>query len=241
MTLPGIAWITGGATGIGFAAARQLAASGWRVVLSGRRAALLHEAVERIGSAAGLSPVDVTLEPDVNRSVDDIVRTYGRIDLLVNAAGTNVANRSWSEMTADGWREVARINLDGTLFCMRAVLPVMKQQGSGTIINVSSWAGKYPSKLTGPAYSASKHAVVALTHSFNVEQFRFGLRACVLCPGEVATEILKSRATPPSGEELARMLQPEDLGRIIEFIATMPPHVCINEILVSPKWNRSFL
>jgi NADP-dependent 3-hydroxy acid dehydrogenase YdfG len=91
------------------------------------------------------------------------------------------------------------------------------------------------------AYSATKHAVVALTHSCNMDEFRNGIRACAFCPGEVATEILKLRPVQPTDEEKARMLQPEDVGRTIAFIADMPPHVCINEVLISPTWNRSFL
>src|SRR4029077_12248633 len=110
----------------------------------------------------------------------------------------------------------------------------MRAQKSGTIINVSSWAGRLPSKVSGPAYAATKHAVVALTHSFNQEEFRNGLRACALCPAEVATDIMKKRAVPPTAEELARMLQIEDLGRTIAFVANMPQNVCLNEILISP-------
>ena len=106
---------------------------------------------------------------------------------------------------------------------------------------MSSWAGKHVSPLTGPAYVASKHAVVALTHSFNVENFRDNLRACCICPAEVATPILKSRPVVPSEEDMARMLQPEDLASAIVYVAEAPSHVCVNEIVISPTWNRTFL
>jgi NADP-dependent 3-hydroxy acid dehydrogenase YdfG len=96
-------------------------------------------------------------------------------------------------------------------------------------------------KLTGPAYTATKHAVAALTHSFNTDECVNGLRACCLLPGEVATPILRRRPQPPSDEDMARMLQPDDLGRTIAFIANMPSHVCMNEILISPTWNRSLI
>ena len=95
--------------------------------------------------------------------------------------------------------------------------------------------------MTGPAYTTTKHAVLALTHSFNMDEFKNGLRATCLSPGEVATPILKLRPVPPSAEDMAKMLQPEDLGRTIAFIASMPPHACINEILISPTHNRSFV
>jgi NADP-dependent 3-hydroxy acid dehydrogenase YdfG len=83
--------------------------------------------------------------------------------------------------------------------------------------------------------------MVVLTHSLNREECVNGIRACCINPAEVATPILEMRPIPPSPEERARMLQPEDLGRTIRFVAEMPPHVCINEILISPTWNRSFI
>jgi NADP-dependent 3-hydroxy acid dehydrogenase YdfG len=81
----------------------------------------------------------------------------------------------------------------------------------------------------------------ALTADFNIENGRHGLRATALCPGEVATPILKSRPVEPSDAEKARMLQEDDLGRTIGFIATLPPHVCINELVISPVWNRIYV
>jgi NADP-dependent 3-hydroxy acid dehydrogenase YdfG len=95
--------------------------------------------------------------------------------------------------------------------------------------------------MPGPAYTTTKHAVLALTHSFNMDECINGLRAFCLSPAEVATPILKLRPVVPTAEEQARMLQPEDLGRTIAFVANMPPHVCVNEILISPTWNRSFV
>jgi len=236
-----IAWITGGGTGMGLAGAVELVKDGWTVVLSGRRADVIDKAVNEIGRNASALTLDVANKPEVERAAKQIIDRHGRIDLLVNSAGLNVPNRSWADMTTEGWDKVVNVNLDGLLYCMHAVLPTMRAQKNGTIINVSSWAGRLPSKITGPAYAATKHAVVALTHSFNMEEFRNGLRACALCPGEAATEILRLRPVQPTDEEKARMLQAEDIGRTIAFIAGMPSHVCINEILISPTWNRSFL
>jgi len=144
-------------------------------------------------------------------------------------------------MEIEGWDKLVDINLNGVLYCMRAVLPTMRAQKDGCIINVASWAGRHVSKMPGPAYTTTKHAVLALTHSFNMDECVNGLRACCLSPAEVATPILKLRPVVPSAEEQARMLQPEDLGRTIAFVANMPPHVCVNEILISPTWNRSFV
>ncbi|MGC2779632.1 MAG: SDR family NAD(P)-dependent oxidoreductase [Bradyrhizobium sp.] len=239
-----IAWITGGGTGIGEAGALALAAEGWTVVVSGRRKAALEVVVARITAAGGTAeavPLDVAKAADVQAAADAILARRGRIDLLVNSAGVNVPKRRWDDMTLEGWTQLVEINLNGVLYCMKAVLPAMRAQQDGAIINVSSWAGRHVSKMPGPAYTSTKHAVLALTHSFNMEECVNGLRACCLMPAEVATPILEQRPVVPSAEEQARMLQPEDLGRTIAFVANMPPRVCVNEILISPTWNRGFI
>lgn len=253
-----IAWITGGGTGIGKAGAQSLLADGWTVIISGRRADVLNAVVAELGGsnteAAGAADkaaartgsieamaLDVTSAADARAVADAILAKHGRIDLLVNSAGVNLPKRSWQDVTEEGWDQIVDINLNGLMYCIRAVLPAMRAQQDGCIINVASWAGRIVSKMTGPAYTATKHAVLALTHSFNMEECVNGLRACCLSPGEVATDIMKNRPVPPSAEVMARMLQPDDLGRTIAFIAGMPPHVCVNEVLISPTWNRSFV
>jgi NADP-dependent 3-hydroxy acid dehydrogenase YdfG len=235
-----IAWVTGGGSGIGLAGARALAADGWQVVISGRRADVLAQAVTEIGANVSARVLDVANVADVERVAQAILARHGRIDCLVNSAGLNVPKRSWADLTTEGWDQVVDINLNGLMYCIRAVLPAMRAQHDGCIINIASWAGRIVSKMTGPAYTATKHAVVALTHSLNMEEYANGIRGCALSPGEVATPIMKLRPVPPSEADMARMLQGEDLGRTIAFVANMPPHVCVNEILISPTWNRSF-
>jgi NADP-dependent 3-hydroxy acid dehydrogenase YdfG len=236
-----VAWVTGGGSGIGEAGAESLAADGWTVVVSGRRKEALDAVVAKItqgGGKAEAIALDVSHAADVRKAAEQILATHGRIDLLVNSAGINVPKRSWADMELEGWDRLVEINLNGVLYCMRAVLPAMRAQKDGCIINVASWAGRHVSKMPGPAYTTTKHAVLALTHSFNMDECVNGLRACCLSPGEVATPILKMRPVVPSEQEQARMLQPEDLGRTIAFVANMPPRVCMNEILISPTWNR---
>ena len=239
-----VAWITGGGSGIGLAGAQELAREGWTVVISGRRKDVLDEAVASITKSGGkveAMALDVSSAADAEKVAKEIVAKHGRIDLLVNSAGVNVPKRSWDDITTESWDKLVDINLSGVMYCMRAVLPAMRAQKDGVIINVASWAGRHVSKMTGPAYTTTKHAVLALTHSFNMDEFKNGLRACCLSPGEVATPILKLRPVPPSAEDMAKMLQPEDLGRTIAFVASMPPHACINEILISPTYNRGFV
>jgi NADP-dependent 3-hydroxy acid dehydrogenase YdfG len=217
-----VAWITGGGTGIGRAGAEALVADGWIAVISGRRQDVLTKTAEELGGQGrtmDTSVLDVGNAVEVNRTAQLILAKYGRIDLLVNAAGLNLPKRSWEEMELAGWDQVVDINLNGLLYCIHAVLPAMRAQKDGCIINIASWAGRFVSKMTGPAYTATKHAVVALTHSFNMDEFRNGLRACCLSPAEVATPIMQIRPVPPAQDVLDRMLQPKDLGRTISFIA----------------------
>jgi NADP-dependent 3-hydroxy acid dehydrogenase YdfG len=213
----------------------MLAERGWSVIVSSRRA-------ENVEEAGGRIALDVSKADEVEAAVKKILAAHGRIDLLVNSAGINVRHhRNWADFTREGWDQVIGINLNGLLYRMRAVLPATRSRKEGTIVNFSSWAGKFASPLTGPAYSASKHAVVAPTHEFNRENFRDNLRACCICPGEVATPILKSRPVPPSDEDMARVLRAEDVASAIVYVAESPQRVCLNEIVISPTWNRIFL
>ena len=236
-----VAWITGAGTGIGAAAARALVHAGMQVVLSGRRREPLDALAADLGGAALSRPLDVADKDAVLALAGEIIERFGRIDVLVNSAGLNARNRNWHNVTLEDWDRVIRVDLDGSFYCCKAVLPTMVAQKDGLIINVSSWAGKYTGILTGPAYSAAKHAMNSMTESLNMEAGIHGVRACALCPGEVATPILDSRPIPVTAEEKAQMLQAEDCGEIIAFIAQMPPHVCINELTVSPTWNRGFV
>lgn len=238
-----IAWVTGAGTGIGLSAAQELAAAGALVVMSGRRSEVLEREAEGIRSRGGraeIEPLDVTDARAVERVASAVAGRHGKVDVLVNSAGANTTKRSWRDQTAEGWDQVIRANLDGIFYCVSAALPLMRAQKDGVVVNVSSWAGVYASSVTGPAYNSSKHAVVSLTVTINMEEYGNGIRACVICPGEVATPILDRRPVPPSPEERARMLQSEDLGRAIRWVAEQPPHVCVNQIIISPTSNRFY-
>ncbi|WP_120968832.1 SDR family oxidoreductase [Comamonas sp. lk] len=243
-TLQGrLVWINGGSSGIGQASAEALARAGATVIISGRREAQLSAAVE-VAQQQGLSlhavPMDICERESVSRAAVDIEQRFGTVDILVNCAGTNVAHRAWASIDADGFEQVLSANLSGTMYCMLAVLPGMRSQRRGLVINIASWAGKFVSALTGPSYTAAKHAVGALTQSLNTEECVNGIRACAIFPGEVATPMLQTRAVLPTAEEQARMLQPDQVAAAVRFVAEMPAGACINEILMSPTWNRSY-
>jgi len=237
-----VAWITGGGSGIGLAGAKALTQAGAHVVISGRNASTNASALaelEVLGSAEDVV-LDVSDKHAVKAAADQILARHGRIDILVTSAGTNATQRNLDVVTPEAWDEVVAINLSGLFYCVHAVLPAMREQQSGLIINVSSWAGLYASKLTGPAYNATKRAVLALTESINMEECTHGIRATSLLPGEVATPILDKRPVPPSAEQRERMVQAEDMGQAILFVAQMPARTCINELIISPTFNRFY-
>lgn len=239
-----VAWVTGAGSGIGAAAARHLAAAGMKVVLSGRRTVPLELQAEAIIAAGGTAKVvvlDVADQVSVAQVVQQIVEEFGSIDVLVNAAGLNVKRRSWQDVSAQDWNLVVNVDLNGVFYCCQAVLPTMRAQEDGLIINLASWAALYPVKITGPAYAASKHGVVALTESLNMEEGINGIRACAVYPEEVNTAILNDRPVPPSEESRIRMLQEDDLGETFTFLAKLSPRACIQQLAICPTYSRYFL
>jgi NADP-dependent 3-hydroxy acid dehydrogenase YdfG len=238
-----VVWITGGGSGIGLAGGIELARAGAHVVISGRSAETLKKAEKELKAAGSCETIalDVGDQNEVARAGAEIAKRHGRVDVLINSAGINHPKRNFRNVSIDGWNQIVQINLSGMFYCVQAVLPGMRERKDGLIINVSSWAGRYASTLTGPGYNATKHAVVALTESINMEECMNGIRATSVLPGEVATPILEKRPVPPPPEERARMLQADDLGKTLLFICSLPPRACVNEIIVSPTWNRFYL
>ena len=239
-----VAWITGAGSGIGAGAALALAGAGMRLVLSGRREAELNKVASQVVAAGGQARVavlDVANADAVQAVADGIAAQEGRLDLLLNSAGLNIKARNWKHLQRAAWDEVLNVDLNGTFYTCHAVLPMMRAQHDGLIINVSSWAGRHVSALTGPAYSAAKFGVNAMTESLNIEEGQHGIRATAMCPGEVATPILDKRPIPVSAEERARMVQSDDCGELVLFLARLPAHVCINDVTISPTWNRGYV
>lgn len=229
------AWVTGGGSGIGAAAARALAEAGAAVTISGRR----REALDRVAAGAeriAAMALDVTDSDAMARAG----RELGNVDILVASAGTNIPKRRFAEVALADWHMVLDINLKGVMHAVQAVLPGMRDRGAGLIVVVSSWIGWRNERLAGSAYAASKRALRALVESLNMEEGVNGIRATALCPAEVDTEVLETRPVPPPPEERAKMLRADDIGRLIRFLAEQPPHVCVNEITISPVQNRFY-
>jgi NADP-dependent 3-hydroxy acid dehydrogenase YdfG len=239
-----VAWITGAGSGIGEAGAVALAGAGATVVLTGRTEEALARVAGRIAAAGGTAQVelgDVTDAKRVNAIAATIRDKLGRLDIVVNNAGNNLRERHWADLTPERIDLILNANLTSAFYVAAAALPIMRAQKDGVLIHTASWAGRFVSLLTGPGYTAAKHGLVAASHSINMEECIHGIRSTVICPGEVATPILARRPVPVTDEEKAQMVQAEDVGDLILYVATRPKHICLNEILISPTWNRSYV
>lgn len=232
-------WITGAGSGIGAAAARSLATAGAEIVLSGRRREALERTageIEQLGGRCRIAPLDVADAA----ACDEVMATHGPFDIVVASAGLNVKQRRLEEIVAGDWQQVVDVNLSGTFNVVRTALPGMRGNGGGLVVVISSWIGWRLEPVAGAAYAASKRALGALTEIINVEEGPHGIRATHLCPAETNTEVLDSRPVPPPPEVRAKMLAPDDIGRVIAFLATCPASMCINELVVSPVANRFY-
>jgi NADP-dependent 3-hydroxy acid dehydrogenase YdfG len=239
-----VAWVTGAGSGIGEAGAICLAREGMTVVLTGRRKEPLQkvaDVISKAGSKAHVRAADVTQAGAVAEIAQFIKTELGRLDVLVNNAGLNIPDRNWERLKPEGIAKVIDGNLTSAFLVAQAALPIMRAQKGGVMIHTASWAGRYVGPVSGPAYIAAKHGMVAMSHSLNLEEGANGIRSSVLCPGEVATPILVNRPVPETPETMARMIQSEDMGELIAFIARQPARVCVNEVVISPTHNRGYI
>ena len=232
------AWVTGAGSGIGRAIAIAFAKEGAKVALTGRRTAPLEETAKMIGDGAIIVPADLTDDKQVAAALAKVESTIGGPDILVNNAGVNLPKRYLHQLTPEAIHTLVDGNLTAPFLTSVAVLPGMRQRGGGMLIQIASMAGKGISFLSGPGYIAAKHGFVALSQAINQENGIHNIRSCCICPGEVATDILKNRPEPVPAEEIERLLQPEDLAAMAVFVATMPARVNITEMLVTPTYMR---
>lgn len=230
-------WITGAGSGIGRAVAAT-AAAGSRVALSGRRVDELRATADLVRAARGeplVVPVDVRDPVSVGDALSQIVDEWGTaIRQVVTAAGMNTPRRSWGNQIMPEFAAVLATNLHGTAHVIDAVLPEMRRNEGGMIVVISSYAGWHISSSPGVAYSASKRALGVLTATVNAEAGEDGVRATLICPGDVNTDFLAQRPQIPDEGARARMLQPSDVARAVHFALDSPAHVVIDELVVSP-------
>lgn len=237
-----VAWISGGGTGIGRAAAIALSRAGATVIVSGRRREPLEEVVALLRDAGGradLELMDLADKAQCYGVAGRILERHGKIDILVNNAAINIPTRHWDNMTDGDFESVINVNLLGVYHCTAAVLPTMREHRDGLIINIASWAAVHNTFLSGAAYSTSKAAMRTMTDTLNMEEGHHGIRATVISPAEVATGFAKQRETGGAAEGAYDIaLQPDDLGETIAFVAQLPVRACINDLVISPSNNR---
>jgi NAD(P)-dependent dehydrogenase (short-subunit alcohol dehydrogenase family) len=230
------ALITGGGSGIGLAAAKRFLNEGARVGITSRDEAKLRRAAETLATDDRLvyRAADVSDVAQVAALVADMTARLGRIDILVNNAGVNIKGRTFQELTPESWKQLMAANLEGAFYCIRAVLPQMRQRKDGLIININSISGKRANPLGGIGYIAAKFGLRGLAMGLAAEEKPHGIRVSSIFPGEVNTPILDNRPTPVSAQQRREMLQPEDVAEAILFIACLPPHASVPELVITP-------
>ncbi len=231
--------ITGASSGLGEAAARHLAADGAIVVLGARRVERLRALVGELaasGAKAAFAATDVTRRDQVERLVAMAVDKFGRIDVMLNNAGL-MPNSPLERLRVDDWERMVDVNLKGVLYGIAAALPHMQRQKSGHFINVSSVAG-HKVRSGSAVYSATKHAVRALSDGLRQEVKPYNIRTTVISPGAVATE-LPDGVTDPTTQAAtkkayAAAIPADSFARAVAFAISQPDDVDINEILFRP-------
>jgi 3-oxoacyl-[acyl-carrier protein] reductase len=228
-----VALVTGASRGIGFAIARELAASGFALVMCGRTADTLKSAAAAIRAAHSeaqyeTAVCDVAQLPDVEKLARRVESTFGRLDILVNNAGIGSFGGPLHRLPPDAWEAVINTNLRGVFYCIRSFAPLMMRSGGGHIVNISSIAGKNPLP-NGAAYAASKWGLNGLSYSVAEELRAHNIRVSVVCPGSVDTEL-----SPHAGKDKNKMLQPDDVAHVVHMIVMQAPQSFASEIVLRP-------
>jgi NAD(P)-dependent dehydrogenase (short-subunit alcohol dehydrogenase family) len=235
-----VAIVTGASSGLGRACALALAQVGADVALLARNADDLQQVsteIEPLRRRALLLPLDLAAEDQIMAAVARTIDAFGRIDVLVNAAGTDVPGHV-VDLPIEGWDRVLDVNLRAPFVLAKAVFPHMRQAGRGTIINVSSVAGKR-GWANATAYCASKFGLTGFTQALAAEGKPHGIRACIIYPGAMATHWgiwspaarqAAPRETPPPRQALP----PTEVAALIAWIASAPPELVLNEATITP-------
>jgi NADP-dependent 3-hydroxy acid dehydrogenase YdfG len=236
-----IALVTGASSGIGEGIAVALAAAGATVVLSARRASRLDDLVASItgkGGHAWAFPGDVAEETIATAAVEDTVKRFGRLDILVNSAGIiqagGIENANFAE-----WRRVIDVNLMATVYTCKAAIPHMRAQGGGDIVNISSIAGRRAARKFA-AYAPSKFALTAMTEAMRQEVGAHGIRVCLVEPGATETEVALGISDESSREMMQThvsrqgVMLPEEVASMVVFILALPSRVNVSELLMRP-------
>ena len=230
-----VAIVTGGGSGIGQGVAEALAREGAKVVVCGRRAEPLKRtvtAIEEVGGDGLAVQADVSQVEDVARLVRQTLEAYGRVDILINNAGIG-GSGAIHEHDIDTWDRVMAVNLRGPFLTARAALPLMREQGRGHIVNISSESGLEHYQGNG-AYGVAKHALNALGEYIQRENQELGIRVDTICPGMVITEMTENS----TGLDHDKCLYPDDITDLVIWLLTRRPNIKIGRpVLIQTMEN----
>ncbi|WP_461631834.1 SDR family oxidoreductase [Labilibaculum euxinus] len=242
-----IAFITGATAGIGEACAKKLAKIGFDLIISGRRKENLEKLKQEIIANYHVKvlaiELDVRNQKEVESKINSLPKEWIKIDLLLNNAGLAVGVSPVQEGIIDDWERMIDTNLKGLLYVTRTISPLMIERKKGQIINITSIAGKevYPG---GNVYCATKHAVDAITKGMRIDLLPHNIKVSSIAPGMVETEfsLVRFKGDEEKAEQVYNGFTPlyaEDIAETVEFIATRPTHVNINDILIMPANQAS--
>ncbi len=238
-------FITGATSGFGEACARKFAAAGARLILTGRRKDRLDALKHELESLSGAPERVFTLNFDVQdrtavfAAVASLPSEWQKIDILINNAGLALGRDYFDEASLEDWETMIDTNVKGLLYVSRAVLPLLIPSGDGHIINLGSVAGKEVYEK-GNVYCGSKFAVDAISRSMRIDMLRHGIKVTAIHPGAAETEFSKVRFKGDEGQakkiyEGYTPLSAEDVADAIFYCASLPPHVCINDLVITCK------
>ena len=236
-----VAVVTGSGGGLGRATALLLASAGARIALTGRRLGALEETAAAIRAAGGDAvpfPMDLSDTSAIRTAFASIRERLGPVDILINNAGSAPPIKNMQWMPDEQWDETVAVNLTAVYAAVKAVLPDMLARGGGTVVTVSSLAAVRPNLLGGAPYGAAKAAVQNFMGYLRATYRNEGLRATTILPGEINTPIMDTRARPPTAAERDRMLDPEDVARLILLVCSLPARAMVEDIAVSPAFQR---
>ncbi|MGB4293283.1 MAG: SDR family oxidoreductase [Bacteroidales bacterium] len=237
-----IIMITGATAGFGRATAKKFAENGYNVIITGRRTERLDEVKKELGKNKGIKVLPLNFDVRKRYEVEDIINEmpdeWKNIDILVNNAGLAVGLDPIDRGNIDDWDRMVDTNIKGILYVTRAVVPFMVARKTGHIFNISSIAGKEEYE-NGNVYCATKHAVDSLSRSMRIDLLKHNIKVTNIAPGMAETEfsLVRFKDDRKRAKEVYRGVDPltaEDIADVIYWCATRPPHVCINDITITP-------
>jgi NADP-dependent 3-hydroxy acid dehydrogenase YdfG len=228
--------IIGASSGIGRDTAKLFARAGARVMASARRDERLRSLQSELAAekhTIEIQPADASNISEMESLAKKTREKLGPIDMMIYVTGTNIPDRALKRLTTATWDMMISVNLNGAFYITQAVLPEMRERGSGHLIYISSISGQIPD-VSGAAYQASKRGMLGLAHAVRVEEKENGIRTCVIMPGLVESELLERRPVKPTPEMLAKALQPMDVAEAVLAVAQFPPRVTVPELMIVP-------